>query len=67
MKHELVLSKGIQQKPAEPGDEWAEYEPTGTGRAKCSCGLDTGEVPTAEAVRLGREHLDELKTPAVRE
>lgn len=67
MRHELGFSKDVRQKPAGPDAEWAEYEPTGTARAKCSCGFDTGTVPTAEAVELGRKHLDDLKTPAVRE
>ncbi|MFE2559884.1 hypothetical protein ACFXGT_28440 [Streptomyces sp. NPDC059352] len=48
-QHRAILHNGIRQvaEPTQP--EWAEYERDGTARAQCSCGLDTGWVPSANA------------------
>ncbi|MFI1030749.1 hypothetical protein [Streptomyces sp. NPDC020951] len=61
MRHALSIEKDIREKPTT--GPWKEYEPAGTAAATCSCGFATGTIATAEASRLARAHLDELKTP----
>lgn len=67
MKHTLSLDRDVQDKPTPTQQTWREVEPTGTARAHCSCGFDTGTVPTADAVRLGHAHLNDLRTAGTTE
>jgi hypothetical protein len=53
--HALRFEK--ETRPLQPTpDGYARYERTGRARATCTCGLDTGWIATAEAVRAGKEH-----------
>lgn len=67
MKHILSLERDVQDKPIPTQQNWREREHTGTARAQCSCGFDTGTVPTADAARLGHAHLNDLRTAGTTE
>lgn len=56
MQHSPQLVRDLRELP--PIDGWAAYEPAGTARTTCPCGLDTGHIPEGEAVTIARNHMD---------
>lgn len=53
--HALRFEK--ETRPLQPDAEgWKRWQATVRARTTCRCGLDTGWLRTAEAVRVGKEH-----------
>lgn len=46
----------VQTRDLPPVDGWRAVERTGQARTTCPCGLDTGLVPTTEAITTARTH-----------
>lgn len=59
--HALHFEKETRPLPPDVGN-WKHWGATGRARTTCTCGLDTGWVRTAEAVRIGKEHQDDTST-----
>lgn len=54
VEHATVLH-GITRNRTHRGG-WVEYEPTGCGVVRCTCGLDSGIVPETLAVQIADDH-----------
>lgn len=53
-QHAVAIASQLRDLP--PLDGWRVVERTGQARTTCTCGLDTGLVPAAEAVTTARAH-----------
>ncbi|MFM9563265.1 MULTISPECIES: hypothetical protein [Streptomyces] len=60
MIHSPTLVAEIRELP--PEDGWARCEGTGRACFVCCCGLTTGFIDRAEAIRVAKEHPDALQS-----
>lgn len=53
--HSIILQAEFTEVP--PHDDGERVELTKRARVSCTCGLDTGYIPTEEAKEAARQHV----------
>ncbi|HEX4813357.1 MAG TPA: hypothetical protein VFV66_11455 [Nonomuraea sp.] len=55
MKHEMNYERHHREKPT--SRPWKEFEHTGTAQVTCSCGFDSGTIPSSDIRRVASDHV----------
>jgi hypothetical protein len=68
MKHEVTFRNDIRELPPTE-DGWKQFEDAGTCTVTCSCGFDSGVIPSTDVRRVASDHVgfDVAHPPATAE